>query len=497
MNRSLIIILLVTIYGCGGSNKIEPPVVVVEPPVVVVEPPVVVVEPPVVVVHLPVADAGVDLTGVTGFEIPLDGSKSISNKPLTYSWTLVASPRGSVTSLTDADTDSPSLIFDTKGSYYICLNVSDGVLSDVDYMKVTTDNAETLQYHKIQQLMINSIIGENENVEYIVTGDSTRDNNYNDMLPYYRTQLNKANILVFNNAASGQSGQNWKNNINKATLEQAIAVTDGDGSNTILEFSHGINDYKNGATKEETKMWIKTGLESYLLSKPKANILLVTPITTGYEERNTVLKEIYDELSLELSLPLVNGLIPTENVHGNSDYYHDATHPNKFGSFRIVNYILSEVGDSLFHNTVTLVEMPDNSTPPHQMEMSGVVGIGYWNTLTGTATYNEEWRRISTIPVIPNFTLKIQHQGNRFDVKFLDEDSEFIVSKSSIASSSEVYRTIVIPENSWYANINISSEGDMYDRLGDTPSVKYLIDDSKILTIEEINEGLDIQLRIE
>ena len=356
---------------------------------------------------------------------------------------------------------------------------------------------EPSPYDDIQQLMTEAIIGINDDVQYIVTGDSTRDNNYNEMISYYFDQLNKANISVYDNSQSGQSGQDWKNNTDQTTLEQAVAATHGDGSNTILEFSHGINDYKNGATKEDVKRWLKEGLESYLSSKPKVNILLVTPIITGSTNRNIVLKEIYDELSLELSLPLVNGIIPTETVQGNPDYYQDSTHPNKFGSMRIVNYILSEIGDSLFHDTVTLVGTPANLIPPNNIEMLGAVETGYWDTATGTARYNAEWRRLSTIAIEPNFTLKIQHEGNRFDVKFMDENFDFISSGISLASSSEVYRTITIPGNAWHARINISSEGYAYDNLNDIPSVKYFIGTSEILTIDEINDGLDIKLRIE
>jgi len=359
------------------------------------------------------------------------------------------------------------------------------------------DSAKPVPYDDIQQLMNQAITGINDNVQYIVTGDSTRDNHYNEMIAYYIEQLSKANISVYNNSASRQSGQDWKNNADQTTLGQAVAATFGDGSNTILEFSLGINDYSNGATKEDIKRWLKEGLESYLRSKPEAKVLLVTPIKTGYKKRNRVLKEIYNELSFELYIPLVDGLVPTKTVYKNSDYYHDSTHPNKFGSIRIVNYILSEIGDSLFHDTVTLVERSANSIPPNKIEMLGAVEIGYWDITTGEARHNTEWRKLSSITIEPNFILKIQHQGNRFDVIFMDENFDFISSEKSFTWLTEAYRRITIPENVWYANINISSDGYLYDKTNDIPSVKYFIETSKVLKIDEINDGLDIKLRIE
>lgn len=91
----------------------------------------------------PVADAGTDISSYSNTEIILDGSKSddIDNDSLSYSWSLITSPEGSVVEIANADSLSASLTFNLQGSYQVSLIVSDGELSsDVDVVNVSTTN---------------------------------------------------------------------------------------------------------------------------------------------------------------------------------------------------------------------------------------------------------------------------------------------------------------------------------------------------------------------
>ncbi len=204
----------------------------------------------------------------------------------------------------------------------------------------------------IEKLMVDAIEERNDNVLYIISGDSTRNNSFNGMIGYYRTLLSKANIRVYNNAQSNLTGEEWKNSSRKATLNRALAVTRGNGSNTILEYSFGINDYLGRGDKARVKRELKEGLTRYIQAKPQAKVLLVVPITTGAKRRNRVLKEIYVELANELNLPLVDALIPTKDIQSDRRFYADSTHPNARGSRVIVNYILSTIGNDLIRSTV-------------------------------------------------------------------------------------------------------------------------------------------------
>jgi hypothetical protein len=91
----------------------------------------------------PVADAGVDLTGLVGVELTLDGSLStdIDNDSLTYNWSLIESPEGSLVSLSNENSVSPSLTPDMLGSYSVALTVHDGELSsELDIVVISPEN---------------------------------------------------------------------------------------------------------------------------------------------------------------------------------------------------------------------------------------------------------------------------------------------------------------------------------------------------------------------
>ena len=219
-----------------------------------------------------------------------------------------------------------------------------GMVDDIEL------NSE-VSYREIQQLMVDAIERRNNNVLYIISGDSTRNNSFNRMIRYYRTLLSKANIQIFNNAQASLSGKEWKNNSRDATLNKALEATVGNGANTIFEYSFGINDYLGRGDKARVKRELKEGLERYIQAKPQAKVFLVVPIITSEQRRNRVLKEIYEELADELNLPLVDAQIPTRDIY-NSRFYEDRTHPNARGSRVIADYILNTIGNDLIRSTI-------------------------------------------------------------------------------------------------------------------------------------------------
>jgi hypothetical protein len=78
-----------------------------------------------------------------GITVQLDGSGSSdpAGRPLTYHWTLVEAPTGSVAALTGADTVAPSFVPDRKGRYRAQLVVNNGVQSSSpDVVAVTVEN---------------------------------------------------------------------------------------------------------------------------------------------------------------------------------------------------------------------------------------------------------------------------------------------------------------------------------------------------------------------
>lgn len=174
---------------------------------------------------------------------------------------------------------------------------------------------------------------------YIISGDSTRDSVSTPSIPYYTKQLGKINFTVFNNAFSGQSAGNWKDNVGGSTIQQAIDATSGDGSTTILEFSFGINRQNSGTPAQEKPLIIE-GINAYLSAKPNAKIIFVSPCfstNNGMESVYNDLKDLYPEHDH------VSGIEATTDVYGDTLYYADQTHPNENGSKRLTNYIFHNV----------------------------------------------------------------------------------------------------------------------------------------------------------
>jgi len=91
----------------------------------------------------PLANAGGDAEVVTGSVITLDGTKSSDPEEdkLTYKWTLVSKPVGSMFVLADSAFNKPVIQSDVAGEYIFALTVSDGISTSApDEVKVTAVN---------------------------------------------------------------------------------------------------------------------------------------------------------------------------------------------------------------------------------------------------------------------------------------------------------------------------------------------------------------------
>ena len=369
------------------------------------------------------------------------------------------------------------------------LNGLSSSASEIDAVSNVIDRRLT-PMHKLLRESANGI---NTNVKYCIVGDSTRDNNYNEMIDYYTSQLAKINVAVFDNAESGQSGHDWAYNIDQTTLNQLLTFIGTNENNCIIEFSHGLNDYKDGATEAQVKTWLLYGINQLISSKPNINIVLTTPVNTANTDRNAVLKRIYSEISTELNLPLVDTTLATAvgTIQGNTNYYQDTTHPNKFGSRRVVNYILDKILPLELLSIVTISEYEIGTALDYSLTATKEIDKLYDST-TGEAQSLANWRRLAEIPVEPNFVVKITHKGNRNDNIYMNSDGVFILVDRPTVTSYVRYSTI--PANAWFLRINLSSQGATYDALNDVPSVSYYDPSSGLyLTIKDINSGLNIR----
>lgn len=343
----------------------------------------------------------------------------------------------------------------------------------------------------IYKLFRESANGINTIVKYIVTGDSTR-HGVSEMLNYYTRQLAKINVGLIPNAYTGQTAYDWLNNIDNNTINQAISAISGEGENTILEFSLGLNDYTQTGDYNIVKSRVRDCIVALLTAKPKLNIILVSPTGRNNGSEALIHRDNYLAIANEFNLIFIDGTIPTITVLYPSAYYFDTTHPSKFGGRRIVNYIFDKILPTELLSVVTLEEYDNLSSPPNETftftKISGKF-YGSDNIVPGNFTNG---RILSIIDVAPNYKITVTHRGNRDDVLFFKQDGTYI-SKNQVPRIN-YSKTVTIPLDCYKIGINLSNQGAVYDALNDTPIVEYYdtINDT-YLSIKDINKDLKIR----
>ncbi len=218
-----------------------------------------------------------------------------------------------------------------------------GIILSMPQSLSAADEAKN-RLQKIKNLMDDAASGKNSNVTYIVSGDSTRDSTVAGQEYIYKTMLAQVNVKYVHNARSGLRAYQWvRNSVPDASLGKAIANTKGNGENTIMEFSLGIND-KNAYSRAETKENLLSSIKKYLKAKPKANVFLVVPVThqTDFQKE---WPKLYTEIAEQLKLPLINKerIMYDAFYDQENRFYYDNTHPNYFGALRMTKYILDSI----------------------------------------------------------------------------------------------------------------------------------------------------------
>jgi hypothetical protein len=124
----------------------------------------------------PVANAGPNQTVHPGATVALNGSKSTDadGDPLTYAWTLITRPAGSVAALTGSNTVAPIFVADKAGTYVAQLIVNDGRSpSAPSTVTITTQNTPPVANPGSNAVAtVNSLVQLNGSGSTDVDGDS-------------------------------------------------------------------------------------------------------------------------------------------------------------------------------------------------------------------------------------------------------------------------------------------------------------------------------------
>lgn len=335
------------------------------------------------------------------------------------------------------------------------------------------------------QILFDKQANENIGMTYIVSGDSNRDNGYNNMIAYYGILLGQIGVTVVDNSESGQSGLDWLNNDTGGagtTLQQAIDATPGTGETTLLEYSFGVND---SGTNAEIKAALKGGVEAYLTAKPDATVVLCSPIRTP--AKYGILITLYEEIASELNLQLVKPHYVIEPYDNDPAFKQDAEHLNAYGSQRLLHFILSNIVSEKVRSSIKIPDLGVPTAPATTLNV--IVQPNYWSSSLGTLQTEPTWRCSEKIAVEPNYKINIEHRGDSFGIFWYDGAGDYMFSTASTVVSGDL-RQVTVPIGAFQMAFNITSDGDTWDALGFTPTAEYVIEETTYMTPEEVNVNM-------
>jgi hypothetical protein len=137
----------------------------------------------------PVANAGTDQSVLVSSLVNLDGTASsdANGDAITYTWSFLAKPSGSVASLSSATAAKPSFTADLAGSYVLGLRVNDSKVSSAN-MAVVTVTAAAANAAPVANAGTNQTVAIAASVT--LTGAASTDAN-GDVLTYSWTMVSK------------------------------------------------------------------------------------------------------------------------------------------------------------------------------------------------------------------------------------------------------------------------------------------------------------------
>ncbi len=203
----------------------------------------------------------------------------------------------------------------------------------------------------IHQLISNANQGLISNATYICVGDSTRaESKYQGQYLFYtlRDSLKQYNVKSYLLAKAGHEIKRFVDESDTPTWRDTVALIPGNGENTIVDISLGVNDYWN-MNPASIKPNIRTAINKIRAIKPQTHFILTMPDRVYNNEKMTDdLRRIYIELAQEMHLPLnnvVDGVMPQQSSTPYSWYRNDGfnVHLSREGQRVVAQFILGNM----------------------------------------------------------------------------------------------------------------------------------------------------------
>jgi hypothetical protein len=203
----------------------------------------------------------------------------------------------------------------------------------------------------IHQLISNASQGLINNATYICVGDSTRaESKYQGQYLFYtlRDSLKQYHVKSYLLAKAGHEVKRFVDESNSPTWRDTVALIPGNGENTIVDISLGINDYWN-MNPTTIKPNLRTAINKIRSKKPHTHFILTMPDRIYNNEKMTNdLRLIYIELAQEMHLPLnnvVDGVMPEQSSTPYSWYRNDGfnVHLSREGQRVVAQFILGNI----------------------------------------------------------------------------------------------------------------------------------------------------------
>ena len=279
------------------------------------------------------------------------------------------------------NTDVQKFKIDTNAIVNTYKNEVEGFSGEIESINTQLEhNGVNYGLTKAHKLIVEAY-SNNEEVQYFMVGDSIRNSNGKYI---YEIVSNKLTNLGVNCTLRGHSGLSLVHWSGKTVVTQGdelasdlIPFINGDGSNTIVDISLGLNDPY--LTKEELLECLQMGIDIIKLSKPNTTFILTSPHKHGdidaQKSHRDNLKYAYETMIKNNSdigyINVFDNVFSSYTTEIGYKYMSDLLHPNELGQRAIANYIISKLIPTYLNEKICVLKGGLDKSSPNYLKIKG------------------------------------------------------------------------------------------------------------------------------